>query len=40
MDREMIALDTSRSRRADLIDQMAASFILQGAIDYIRQNHV
>ncbi len=40
MNREMIALDTSRARRADLIDQMAATFILQGAIDFMRQNDV
>ena len=37
MDREMIALDTSRRKRAALIDQMAAAYILQGAIDAIRQ---
>ncbi len=40
MEREMIALDTSRRKRADLIDQMAAAFILQGAIDYMRQDYV
>ncbi len=39
MEREMIALDTSRAKRAELIDQMAASFILQGAIDNIRQGY-
>jgi len=38
MEREMIALDTSRSKRADLIDQMAASYILQGAIDFKAKN--
>lgn len=36
MDRELIALDTSRARRAEKIDEMAAAFILQGAIDRIR----
>jgi len=36
MERELIALDTSRSRRAEKIDEMAAAFILQGAIDRIR----
>lgn len=35
-ERELIALDTSRARRADLIDQMAASYILQGALDRLR----
>ena len=33
MEREMIALDTSRAKRAEKIDEMAATFILQGAID-------
>jgi len=33
MERELIRLDTPRRRRAALIDQMAASFILQGALD-------
>ena len=33
MERELIALDTSRAKRADKIDEMAATFILQGAID-------
>lgn len=36
MERDLIALDTSRAKRADVIDEMAASFILQGAIDRIR----
>jgi putative pre-16S rRNA nuclease len=36
MERDLIALDTSRARRAELIDEMAAAFILQGAIDRIR----
>lgn len=36
MERDLIALDTSRARRAELIDEMAATFILQGAIDRIR----
>lgn len=39
VDREMIALDTSRNKRHDLIDQMAATFILQGAIDFLRNKH-
>ena len=36
MERDLIALDTSRARRAEKIDEMAATFILQGAIDRIR----
>lgn len=31
--RLMIDADTSRSRRAELVDKLAASYILQGAID-------
>ncbi|WNO52631.1 Holliday junction resolvase RuvX [Stakelama saccharophila] len=33
VERQMIAEDRSRARRADLVDKMAASYILQGAID-------
>lgn len=36
MERELIALDTSRAKRAEKIDEMAATFILQGAIDRLR----
>ncbi len=36
MERDLIALDTSRARRAQLIDESAAAFILQGAIDRLR----
>jgi putative Holliday junction resolvase len=36
MDRELIALDTSRARRREKIDAAAATFILQGAIDRLR----
>ncbi len=36
MERELIALDTSRAKRADKIDEAAATFILQGAIDRLR----
>lgn len=32
-ERELIATDTSRRRRAEIIDQQAAVFILQGALD-------
>ncbi|MEP6785780.1 MAG: Holliday junction resolvase RuvX, partial [Sphingomonadales bacterium] len=31
--RTLIEADASRARRADLIDKLAASYILQGAID-------
>lgn len=31
--RAMIDADTSRARRAELVDKLAASYILQGAID-------
>lgn len=33
VERELIALDTSRRRRAEMIDAQAAAFILQGALD-------
>jgi putative Holliday junction resolvase len=33
VERDLIALDMSRARRAEKIDQSAAAFILQGAID-------
>ena len=36
MERGLIALDTSRAKRAEKIDEMAAAYILQGAIDRIR----
>lgn len=36
VERDLIALDTSRAKRAAKIDEMAAAFILQGAIDRIR----
>ncbi|MEO1242089.1 MAG: Holliday junction resolvase RuvX [Pseudomonadota bacterium] len=36
MERGLIALDTSRAKRAEKIDEMAATYILQGAIDRIR----
>jgi putative Holliday junction resolvase len=34
--RTLIDADTSRKRRAALVDKMAAAFILQGAIDRLR----
>lgn len=36
IERDLIALDTSRARRAEIIDESAAAFILQGAIDRLR----
>jgi putative Holliday junction resolvase len=36
MERELISLDTSRRRRAEVIDEMAANFILQGALDRLQ----
>jgi putative Holliday junction resolvase len=36
MERSFIALDESRAKRAAKIDQAAAAFILQGAIDRLR----
>ncbi|MBB6123476.1 putative Holliday junction resolvase [Sphingobium subterraneum] len=34
--RMMIDADTSRARRSELVDKLAASYILQGAIDGLR----
>lgn len=36
VERELIANDASRARRAAVIDQHAAIFILQGALDFLR----
>ena len=36
VERDMIAMDMSRARRAEVIDQQAAVFILQGALDRLR----
>ncbi|MHA7873531.1 MAG: Holliday junction resolvase RuvX [Hyphococcus sp.] len=36
MERGLVALDTSRAKRAQQIDEMAAAYILQGAIDRLR----
>ena len=36
VERELIATDMSRARRAAVIDQHAATFILQGALDRLR----
>ena len=37
VERELIAVDVSRARRAKVIDQHAALFILQGALDRLRR---
>ena len=34
--RDMIAADTSRKRRADSVDKVAAAYILQGALEALR----
>ena len=36
VERELIAADVSRAKRAGVIDQHAAVFILQGALDFLR----
>lgn len=36
MERHLIAQDVTRRRRAEVIDKMAAQFILQGALDFLR----
>jgi putative pre-16S rRNA nuclease len=38
VERELIAADVSRARRAKVIDQHAAIFILQGALDRLRHH--
>lgn len=36
-ERALLAADASRKRRSEVIDQVAASFILQGALDRLRE---
>ena len=36
VEKNMISLDVTRLRRKKLLDQEAASFILQGALDYLK----
>ena len=36
--REMIAADLTRKRRAEIVDRVAAAYILQGCLDAIGQN--
>jgi len=35
--RDLIANDVSRARRAEVIDKMAAAYILQGALDRLQR---
>jgi putative Holliday junction resolvase len=35
VEREMIAADMSRKRRAEIVDRVAAAYILQGCLDYL-----
>jgi putative Holliday junction resolvase len=37
INRSLIAADTSRARRAAIVDKLAASYVLQGALDRLRQ---
>ncbi len=37
VEREMIAADLTRKRRAEIIDRVAAAYILQGLLDRLRQ---
>lgn len=37
-ERALLAADLSRKRRAQVIDSVAAGFILQGALDFLRQH--
>jgi putative holliday junction resolvase len=36
VERDLIAFDVTRARRAEVIDKMAAAYILQGALDRLR----
>jgi putative holliday junction resolvase len=36
MERHLIAQDVTRKRRSEVIDKLAAQFILQGALDFLR----
>jgi len=35
VEREMIAADMTRKRRAEIVDRVAAAYILQGCLDYL-----
>jgi putative holliday junction resolvase len=36
VEREMIAADMTRKRRGEIVDRVAAAYILQGCLDYLR----
>ena len=38
--RTMLEADLSRKRRGELVDKMAAAYILQGALDYLDRNPI
>ena len=38
VERTLLEADVSRKKRAEVIDKMAAAFILQGFLDYLRTN--
>jgi putative Holliday junction resolvase len=40
VERELIAADASRARRKAVIDQHAAIYILQGALDRLRRDQL
>ena len=37
--RTLIEADASRARRAEVVDKLAAAYMLQGALDYFRERH-
>ncbi len=37
-ERALLAADTSRAKRAEVVDALAAAFILQGALDFLHEN--
>ena len=37
VDRAMLEADLTRKRRGELVDKLAAAFILQGALDFLRR---
>jgi putative Holliday junction resolvase len=40
VERALLEADLSRARRAELVDKMAAAYILQGALDAMRRSTV
>jgi len=40
VERALISADVSRARRAQVVDQHAAAFILQGALDFLARRPV